>query len=69
MSTLVTFLMPALNEEEGIEATIATIPVKRLTQEGYRIEILVIDGGSTDATVTLAQKAGARVISSPRGYG
>lgn len=67
--TLVTFLMPALNEEAGIEATIATIPVRQLVHAGYRVEILVVDGGSTDRTVALAQRAGARVITSPRGYG
>jgi len=69
MPTKITFLMPALNEEEGIEATIATIPRTQLGKAGYHVEILVIDGGSTDKTVTLAQKAGARVIKSERGYG
>lgn len=66
---LITFLMPTLNEEEGIEATIRTIPLRKLQQAGYRVEVLVVDGGSTDKTVTLAQKAGARVIKSERGYG
>lgn len=69
MHRLVTFLMPALNEEAGIEATIATIPLTQLSHAGYHVEILVVDGGSTDKTVSLARKAGARVIQSPRGYG
>ncbi len=61
--------MPALNEQAGIAATIGAIPLTHLFQAGYSVEILVVDGGSRDATVSLARKAGARVIASPRGYG
>ena len=32
-------------------------------------ECIVVDNGSTDATATIAREAGARVITSPRGYG
>lgn len=32
-------------------------------------EVIVVDGGSTDATSRLARRAGAKVISSPRGRG
>lgn len=64
-----TILMPALNEEEAIEKTILRIPKKDLEKSGYEIEILIVDGGSQDKTVEIAQRNGARVISSPRGYG
>ncbi len=32
-------------------------------------ECIVVDNGSTDTTATVAREAGARVITSPRGYG
>ena len=32
-------------------------------------ECIVVDNGSTDATAAIAREAGARVITSPRGYG
>lgn len=69
MNKFVSVVMPALNEAEGIVATIESVPIKTLQQEGYRVEVLVVDGGSTDGTPELARKAGARVISSARGYG
>ena len=65
----VSIVMPALNEEEGIVKTILSIPLKELQNLGYNVEILIVDGGSTDKTADLARSKGARVISSERGYG
>jgi len=60
----VTVIIPALNEEESIGQVLATIPA------GAVGEILVVDGGSSDRTVAIAQGHGARVIHEPRrGYG
>ena len=64
-----TILIPALNEAGNIgplvercRATIGRI--------GVPAEILVVDGGSTDATVDDATRAGARVLRQDgRGYG
>ena len=62
--------MPTLNEEDGIERTIAAIPRIELEKLGYEVQILVVDGGSKDKTVELAKKAGAEIIMEPRrGYG
>jgi glycosyltransferase involved in cell wall biosynthesis len=59
----VSLVIPALNEENGILATIARAPA------GLR-EIIVVDGGSKDRTVERAREAGAKVIVEPRrGYG
>ncbi|MEK6898936.1 MAG: glycosyltransferase family 2 protein [Nanoarchaeota archaeon] len=70
MAKLISFVMPALNERQGIGATIKSIPKKELIEKGYGVEIVVIDGGSIDNTRELALEAGAdRVIVSPKGYG
>ena len=59
----VTLVIPALNEEEGVVATIERAP-KEVD------EIIVIDGGSSDRTRANAEAAGATVISQlVRGYG
>ncbi|MEK6896152.1 MAG: glycosyltransferase family 2 protein [Nanoarchaeota archaeon] len=64
------FLLPALNEEKGIANTIRKIPANVLKKEGYLCEIVIVDGGSSDRTVEIAKKCGARVILSPKkGYG
>ena len=66
----VSILIPTLNEELGIEKTLSSIPRKELTILGYDLEILVIDGGSTDQTREIASRMGARVIiENQKGYG
>ena len=60
----VTVIIPALNEEESIGQVLASIPVDVVD------EILVVDGGSSDDTVSIARAGGARVVHEPqRGYG
>src|SRR5262245_18515716 len=59
----VSLVIPALNEETGIEATIRRAPT------GIH-EIIVVDGGSKDDTVRRATALGAKVvIETKRGYG
>jgi len=66
----ISFVLPALNEEEGIAACIKQIPVKKLRALGYSTEIIVVDNGSKDRTATIAAKSGAKVVRQPiRGYG
>ncbi len=57
----ISVIIPALNESAHIQATL------RQVSAGVPHEILVVDGGSTDSTATLAQAAGARVIHSKPG--
>lgn len=67
---ILSILIPALNEENGIAQTISAIPKKELIEKGYDLEIIVIDGNSTDLTREVAQTNGAKVIiEKRRGYG
>jgi rSAM/selenodomain-associated transferase 2 len=56
-------IIPALNEENTLHACIAS--ALRLDP----MEVIVVDGGSSDRTRQVALDAGAVVISSPRGRG
>jgi glycosyltransferase involved in cell wall biosynthesis len=63
-------VIPALNEELGIEAVIKQIPIKKLKSMGYKTEVIVVDNGCTDKTPEIAKANGAKVIYQPiRGYG
>ncbi|WP_373488575.1 glycosyltransferase, partial [Blastomonas sp.] len=59
--TTVTLLIPALNEEKALPATIANVAALDPQPD----DILLVDGGSDDATCALAQAAGWRVLASP----
>jgi len=68
--TILSIVLPALNEEEAIGGTIQAIPAEELSKMGYEVEILVVDNGSTDRTAEVARRHGAEVIhESRRGYG
>jgi hypothetical protein len=69
MMKSISIVVPALNEEEGIVRAIQSIPLKKIMDRGYQVEVLVVDGGSGDRTVELSKRAGATVIFSERGYG
>ncbi len=64
-----TILMPCLNEAETLAACIAKARAG-LERAGLRGEVLVADNGSTDGSVAIAEKAGARVVAvKEKGYG
>jgi rSAM/selenodomain-associated transferase 2 len=60
----VSIIIPTYNEAEAITDLLGYLG--QATASGPALEMLVVDGGSTDATVRLAQQAGATVLSSPR---
>lgn len=61
-------MIPAYNEENSLEAVICEIP--RDIPNVDKIEVLVINDGSTDATAEMAKAAGAdRIISHKRNMG
>lgn len=57
-------IMPAWNEEEVIASTIAEVRA-----ELPDLDLLVVNDGSTDGTVKVAEAAGARVLSLPFNLG
>ena len=57
-----TIVIPTLNAAASLPATLAAL-------RGSEAEIIIVDGGSTDATVALAEAAGHRLIASARGRG
>ena len=66
----VTFLIPALNEEESIQYTINLCKNFSKKNPDIPIEILVCDNDSSDNTVSIAKKMGCTVIiEKNKGYG
>jgi hypothetical protein len=64
-----TILMPCLNEAETISSCVAKAKAF-LARAGIAGEVLVADNGSSDGSVALAKRDGARVIEvRERGYG
>jgi rSAM/selenodomain-associated transferase 2 len=61
MTTDVSIIIPTLNAAALLPATLAAL--------GQGPEVIVVDGGSTDATVALANAFGARILTAPRGRG
>jgi glycosyltransferase involved in cell wall biosynthesis len=65
----VSVVMPCLNEADTL-ATCIRKARGALDEAGIRAEIIVADNGSSDASVEIAEREGARVVSvTARGYG
>ncbi len=62
MSVPLAILLPTLNEEEGLAATVQDLPLVDLRALGFEPTVLVVDGHSTDGTVQVARSAGATLI-------
>lgn len=63
-SQSLSIIIPAKNEAAAIGAVVATA-----RKEFPQAEIIVVDDGSSDATATLAEEAGATVIRHPESLG
>jgi dolichol-phosphate mannosyltransferase len=58
----VSVLLPALNEEDGIGEVIDSLPRMEISNAGYDLDILVVDGHSKDRTIEIAKSKGAKVV-------
>ena len=61
MRPSISVVIPALDEEQRLPAAIRSVRADA--------EVIVVDGGSRDATREVAAREGARVLESPRGRG
>lgn len=66
MKPTLSIIIPVLNEAESIEQTLRSARAS-FSAANLPVELIVIDGGSTDNTVSLAQPLAERVIESPPG--
>jgi rSAM/selenodomain-associated transferase 2 len=63
MQPQLSIVVPVLNEAAGIEASLAALGPLR----GRGVEVIVVDGGSADATVAFAAPFADQVIVAPQG--
>ncbi|QKQ75889.1 TIGR04283 family arsenosugar biosynthesis glycosyltransferase [Nostoc sp. TCL240-02] len=61
MQRRISIIIPTLNEAENIKEAIVT------TQPNTNIEVIIVDGGSKDDTIEIAQSLNVKVISSSPG--
>ncbi len=65
--SMISIIIPTLNAESTLGATLtALIPA---VVEGLVREVIIVDGGSTDRTLVVADASGATVVKSPAGRG
>jgi len=63
----ISVIIPCLNAEKGLKRTLDSLASAE--RSGFAPEIIIADGGSTDATRDIAEAAGARVVDSAPGRG
>ena len=65
MNPEISIIIPALNEADSIAATLDALK----SFERENIEIILVDGGSSDDTVSIAENYNVKILHSPRGRG
>jgi rSAM/selenodomain-associated transferase 2 len=64
---MITVVIPTLNAESGLAASLtALVPA---TVDGLVREVIIVDGGSSDRTLAIADQAGATMIKAEAGRG
>jgi cellulose synthase/poly-beta-1,6-N-acetylglucosamine synthase-like glycosyltransferase len=57
---MISAVIATLNDEARLEATLAALTAPAI--DGFVREVIVADAGSTDATLAIAEEAGARIV-------
>lgn len=65
MNPEISIIIPTLDEADELAATLDALE----SFAGENVEIILVDGGSTDATVAIAGNYGVKILHSPRGRG
>ncbi|HEY5006741.1 MAG TPA: glycosyltransferase [Caulobacteraceae bacterium] len=60
MPGMISAVIATLNDEARLEATLAALTAPAI--DGFVREVIVADGGSTDATLAIAEEAGAWIV-------
>ena len=66
---MISVIIPALNEAAGLSGLLDQLSREGLGHEAPDHEVIVVDGGSRDATAAVARAAGVRLVSSKPGRG
>ncbi|MBS3781580.1 MAG: glycosyltransferase family 2 protein [Candidatus Thermoplasmatota archaeon] len=64
---VVSVIVPTLNEKEAIESVIDELPEEKLQDKGHYVELIAVDGGSSDGTVEILEMSGVEVLHSDGG--
>lgn len=64
---MLSVIIPTLNAQQGLAETLTSLVPAAV--DGLVREVIIVDGGSTDRTIRIAEEAGADVISSEAGRG
>ena len=62
----ISIVMPTYNSEKTIEKALQSIRAQTIDQK--EIEILIIDGGSTDKTLDISRKYSAIILENPEKF-
>lgn len=67
MVLMISVIIPTLDAEQDLAATLAALIPAAV--DGFVREVIVVDGGSRDRTLTIAENTGVDVVESPPGRG
>lgn len=61
---VISIIIPTLNEEKNLPKALKSI--KKVDYPQKNIELIIVDGGSTDKTIQIAKESGAKIFNNPR---